>query len=58
MISKTHLGGVSSKIQKLVDVDFPNVERIKLVGEGLSAHRPAALHDETFPPEEGQENIT
>jgi hypothetical protein len=49
---------VSSKIQKLVDVDFPNVERIKLVGEGLSAHRPAALHDETFPPEEGQENIT
>jgi hypothetical protein len=41
------------QIRDLVDVRYPEAERIVLVADNLSTHSPAAL-DETFPPTEAK----
>ena len=40
-------------MRELVDVDFPQAERIRLVVDNLSTHTPAALYA-TFPPGEAR----
>jgi transposase len=41
------------QIRQLVDVDFPQAEKIVLVMDNLNTHTPASLY-ETFPPEEAK----
>jgi hypothetical protein len=41
----------AAQVKHLVDVDFPNAEKIVLVCDNLNTHRPAALY-EAFPAEE------
>ena len=40
-------------VQQLVDVDYPDKERIVLVMDNLNTHHPASLY-EAFPPEEAR----
>ena len=41
----------AEQLKHLVDIDYPNVEKIVLVTDNLSTHTPAALY-ESFTPEE------